>query len=162
LHFPGSALFSPTSDVDAINAEDFLGAHSMDVIAGWQLTRALAPMLTAARGSAVLASSSLALYGSPLSAPYTVSEAALRALCKQLNEALPDVDVLAVCPADIDAEWNFINGFKDESFATYTHSSLAGFANDRLSDIHTVTIEDIAESLVLRMVEPEALEMAHD
>jgi 3-oxoacyl-[acyl-carrier protein] reductase len=163
LHFPGSTLFSPTSNVDAVNAEDFLGAHAMDVIAGWQLTRALAPMLTAARGSAVLASSSLALYGTDLSAPYTVSEAALRALCIRLDAALPDVDVIAVCPSDIDAEWNFINGFQSESFThAPTHSSLAAFANNDLADIHTVTIEDIAESLVLRMVEPEALELAHD
>jgi NAD(P)-dependent dehydrogenase (short-subunit alcohol dehydrogenase family) len=163
LHFPGSTLFSPTRSVDAVNAEDFMGAHAMDVIAGWQLTRALAPLLTAARGSVVLASCSLALYGTELSAPYTVSEAALRALAARLNDALPDVDVNAVCPADIDEEWNFINGFQDERFTSSpVHSSLAQFAQSSLIDIHNVTIEDIAESLVLRMVEPEALLRAHD
>ncbi len=162
LHFPGSTLFSPNSDVDTVNAEDFIGAHSMDVIAGWQLTRAVAPLLRAARGSVVLASSSLALYGTALSAPYTVSEAALRALCVRLNDALPEVDVNAVCPADIDAEWNFINGYQSEGFSSYTHSSLAQFASNDLAEIHAVTTEDIAESLVLRMVEPEALTLAHD
>ena len=109
----GMTKFAPDhSNLDALEADDFLRIYRLNVVGAYQMTRACRPLLEAAakaisRPSAVVNVSSIAaLNGTGSSVAYAASKGALNTLTISLARALaPLIRVNALCPGLIDTPW---------------------------------------------------------
>ncbi len=146
----GVTRFAPAGDLDAVNADDFHAIYAVNVVGTWQMTRACAPMLRAARGAVVNVSSSSALDGTGSSPAYAASKAALNNLTITLARSLaPEVRVNAVCPGFVETDWH-VRGLGRERFEAVRKT--VGQATALQS---TLSPDDVAESIVWMLGQPK-------
>jgi len=102
----GTTKFVKHPDLDGLSADDFLRIYRLNVVGPFQMVRACAPALKAAKGSVVNVSSVAGLLGTGSSMAYAASKAALNSLTFSLARVLgPEVRVNAVCPGYVDTPW---------------------------------------------------------
>lgn len=102
----GTTKFVKHSDLDGLSADDFLRIYRLNVVGPFQMTRACAPALKAAKGAVVNVSSVASLLGTGSSMAYAASKAGLNSLTMSLARVLgPEVRVNAVCPGYVDTPW---------------------------------------------------------
>jgi len=94
------------ADFDAMTAEEWDRVFAVNVRGMFQVTRAAAPYLKAARGSVVNTASIVGLRPGPQPLPYATSKAAVVSLTKLLALNLaPEVRVNAVAPGWMEGDW---------------------------------------------------------
>ncbi len=94
------------SDFEAMTTEEWDRVFAVNVRGMFQVTRAAAPLLKAARGSIVNTASIVGLRPGPQPLPYAASKAAVVSLTKLLALNLaPDVRVNAVAPGWMEGDW---------------------------------------------------------
>jgi 3-oxoacyl-[acyl-carrier protein] reductase len=94
------------ADFEAMTAEEWDRVFAVNVRGMFQVTRAAAPLLKAARGSVVNTASIVGLRPGPQPLPYAASKAAVVSLTKLLALNLaPDVRVNAVAPGWMEGDW---------------------------------------------------------
>ena len=102
----GTTKFVKHADLDGLSADDFLRIYRLNVVGPFQMARACAPALKAAKGAVVNVSSVAALLGTGSSIAYAASKAALNSVTYSLARVLgPEVRVNAVCPGYVDTPW---------------------------------------------------------
>lgn len=102
----GTTKFVKHADLEGLTAEDFLRIYRLNVVAAFQMTRACAAALKAARGAVVNISSVASLLGTGSSVAYSASKAALNAMSLSLARTLaPEVRVNVVAPGYVDTPW---------------------------------------------------------
>jgi len=102
----GTTKFVKHPDLDGLSADDFLRIYRLNVVGPFQMVRACAPALKAARGAVVNVSSVASLLGTGSSIAYAASKAALNSVTKSLARVLgPEVRVNAVLPGYVDTPW---------------------------------------------------------
>jgi 3-oxoacyl-[acyl-carrier protein] reductase len=93
-------------DFEGMTAEEWDRVFAVNVRGMFQVTRAAAPFLKAARGSVVNTASIVGLRPGPQPLPYAASKAAVVSLTKLLALNLaPDVRVNAVAPGWMEGDW---------------------------------------------------------
>lgn len=93
-------------DFEAMTAEEWDRVFAVNVRGMFQVTRAAAPFLKAARGSVVNTASIVGLRPGPQPLPYAASKAAVVSLTKLLALNLaPNVRVNAVAPGWMEGDW---------------------------------------------------------
>jgi 3-oxoacyl-[acyl-carrier protein] reductase len=94
------------ADFEGMTAEDWDRVFGVNVRGMFQVTRAAAPMLKAARGSVVNTASIVGLRPGPQPLPYAASKAAVVSLTKLLALNLaPEIRVNAVAPGWMEGDW---------------------------------------------------------
>jgi 3-oxoacyl-[acyl-carrier protein] reductase len=102
----GTTKFVKHTDLDGLQAEDFLRIYRVNVVGPFQMARACAPELKKARGAVVNVSSVASQLGTGSSIAYGASKSALNAMTYSLARVLgPEVRVNAVCPGYVDTPW---------------------------------------------------------
>ena len=102
----GTTKFVKHADLDGLSADDFLRIYRLNVVGPFQMARACAPALKAAKGAVVNVSSVASLLGTGSSIAYAASKAALNSMTYSLARVLgPEVRVNAVCPGYVDTPW---------------------------------------------------------
>jgi 3-oxoacyl-[acyl-carrier protein] reductase len=102
----GTTKFVKHTDLDGLQADDFLRIYRVNVVGPFQMARACAPALKAARGAVVNVSSVASQLGTGSSIAYGASKSALNAMTYSLARVLgPEVRVNAVCPGYVDTPW---------------------------------------------------------
>jgi 3-oxoacyl-[acyl-carrier protein] reductase len=102
----GTTKFVKHADLEGLQAEDFQRIFRLNVIGPFQMVRACAAALKAAKGAVVNISSVASLLGTGSSVAYASSKAALNAMTYSLARSLgPEVRVNAVCPGYVDTPW---------------------------------------------------------
>ncbi|MDB5857497.1 MAG: fabG 9 [Ramlibacter sp.] len=139
----GISVFGASAAWDALDVEAFQRIYAVNTIGSFQMVRACAPQLKAARGCIVNVSSIAGSLGIGSSVPYIASKGAINAMTLHLARTLaPDVRVNAVCPGMVTSRW-FVDGIGQEGF-------------DKLKDNYEklaplgrpATPEDVAEAIV--------------
>ena len=93
-------------DFESMTAEEWDRVFAVNVRGMFQVTRAAAPLLKAARGSVVNTASIVGLRPGPQPLPYAASKAAVVSLTKLLALNLaPDIRVNAVAPGWMEGDW---------------------------------------------------------
>ncbi|MGC4029797.1 MAG: SDR family oxidoreductase [Steroidobacteraceae bacterium] len=140
----GITKFARHSDLDALDAEDFLRLYKVNVVAVYQMIRAAQPHLVAAGKASVVNVSSIAgVTGMGSSIAYASTKGALNTMTLSLARALaPDIRVNVVCPGYIGSGW----------FAKYqgdTAESQTAEAVARSVPLQVASMpEDIAEAIL--------------
>ncbi len=138
----GTTKYCNYHDLDGLSKEDFLKLYEVNVVGAYQVTRAAAPYLKAAKGSVVNTSSISAISGVGSSIAYAASKGALSTMTLSLAHALaPDVRVNAVCPGFIQGRWtkNFLGDRYDQVLQDIEKTTLTQ---------KTSVPEDIAKAIV--------------
>jgi 3-oxoacyl-[acyl-carrier protein] reductase len=139
----GVTSFAGSDNWDAIDAPAFQRIVGVNSIGTFQMIRAAAPHLKAARGSIVNVSSIAGALGIGSSVAYIASKGAVNSMTLYFARALaPEVRVNAVCPGLITTRW-FVDGIGREGYervkASYENSTPLQRA---------CTAEDVAEAVV--------------
>jgi 3-oxoacyl-[acyl-carrier protein] reductase len=139
----GVTTFSGSGNWDALDAAAFQRIFAVNALGAFQMIRAAAPHLKAARGAIVNVSSIAGALGIGSSVPYVASKGALNALTLHLaRELAPEVRVNAVCPGLITTRW-FTDGIGREAYeklkAGYEQAAPLARAS---------SAEDVAETVV--------------
>ncbi|HUK05829.1 MAG TPA: SDR family oxidoreductase [Burkholderiales bacterium] len=139
----GISTFTGSGNWEALDAAVFQRIYAVNVLGAFQMVRAAAPHLKAARGAIVNVSSIAGALGIGSAVPYIASKGALNSLTLHLARALaPEVRVNAVCPGMITTRW-FTRGIGEE--ATRKLRS----AYEASAPLATAcTAEDVAEAVV--------------
>ncbi|ARR55069.1 short-chain dehydrogenase [Rhizorhabdus wittichii DC-6] len=96
----GASRMVPQHDLDALTLDDFLHSTTVNTAGPFQIARACAPALRAARGAVVIVSSYGGITGTGSSIAYAASKGATNTLTLSLARVLaPEIRVNAVCPA---------------------------------------------------------------
>lgn len=112
----GISTFTGAANWEVLDSEVFQRIYSVNTVGAFQMVRACAAHLKAARGAIVNVSSIAGSLGIGSSVPYIASKGALNALTLYLARALaPDVRVNAVCPGMITSRW-FVDGLGQAGF----------------------------------------------
>ena len=139
----GISTFTGVANWDVLDMDVFQRIYAVNSVGGFQMVRACAPYLKAAKGSVVNVSSIAGSLGVGSSVPYIASKGAVNSMTLYLARALaPDVRVNAVCPALITSRW-FVDGMGQEAFEKIKAISEATSPLQRAS-----TPEDVAEAIV--------------
>lgn len=103
----GFSRIAAYSDLDLLDADDFLGMYRINVVGPYQMVRAARPLLEASDRAAVVNTSSIAgVTGGGSSIAYAASKGALNAMTLGLARAVaPKIRVNALCPGFIDSPW---------------------------------------------------------
>ena len=102
----GTTKFVKHDDLEGLSAEDFLGIFRVNLVGPWQMIRACAPALKAARGCVVNVSSVASILGTGSSVAYAASKAALDTMSFSLARALgPEIRVNIVAPGYVKTPW---------------------------------------------------------
>ena len=138
----GTTKFVPAKDLDGLDADDFQRIYAVNVVGAFQMTRALAPMLSARPGAAIVNVSSIAsLMGTGSSLAYMASKGGLNALTMGLARALgPAVRVNAIAPGLVETPW-MQNGLGAERYAETVQSYRAIAALDAV-----IAPDEVAEA----------------
>lgn len=117
------------TDLEGLSAEDFIAIYNVNVVAAYQMIRAVTPFMQA-QGSGVVVNvssgSGASGYGS--SVAYSASKGALNTLTKSLGRALaPAMRVNAICPGMVVTEiWDKLQ---------HTPEQRAAWLNDIIAEI---------------------------
>ncbi|MGH8675859.1 MAG: SDR family NAD(P)-dependent oxidoreductase, partial [Burkholderiales bacterium] len=112
----GVTTFVGSGNWDALDAETFQRIFAVNLLGTFQMIRASAPYLKAARGSIVNVSSIAGALGIGSSVPYVASKGAINSLTLHLARVLaPEVRVNAVCPGMITTRW-CVDGVGQEAY----------------------------------------------
>ncbi len=131
------------ADWDRLDAASFQRIFAVNAIGTFQMIRAAAPHLKAARGAVVNVSSIAGALGIGSSVPYVASKGAINAMTLHLARALaPEVRVNAVCPGLVTSRW-FPRGIGEEA---YRELKAAYEARTPLAT--ACTPEDVAEAIL--------------
>jgi 3-oxoacyl-[acyl-carrier protein] reductase len=143
----GITTFAGGGDWDAIDATVFQQIVGVNAMGTFQMVRACAPHLKAARGAIVNVSSIAGSLGIGSSAPYVASKGAVNSMTLYFARALaPQVRVNAVCPGLITTRW-FVDGMGREAFEKLKAN------NERITPLATAcTAEDVADAVVWLIV----------
>lgn len=138
----GATRFVPIADLEGVSGADFQHIMGINMIAPFQVARAVAPHLQ--QGAAIVnVSSNSTMSGNGSSLPYVVSKGALNTLTLGLARALsPKVRVNAVLPGLIEGRW-MRNGLGDD--AVYQRVKDGYAATSLLERVSTP--EDIAQAI---------------
>ncbi len=103
----GITKFAKHSDLDALDADDFLKLYRINVVSVYQMTRAAQPHLAkSGKGAVVNVSSIAGVTGIGSSIAYAATKGALNTMTLSLARALaPNIRVNAVCPGYIGSGW---------------------------------------------------------
>ena len=105
----GVTKFAPNhSDLDAVDADDFLRLYRVNVVGAFQMVRAARALLEAAPqpGAVVNTASIAGVTGIGSSVPYAASKGAMNTMTLSLARGLaPKIRVNAICPGFIDTPW---------------------------------------------------------
>lgn len=103
----GRTKFANHEDLDALDAEDFVGLYRLNTIAPFQMIRACTPALRASQMGAVVNVASVAgIWGHGSSVAYAASKGALITMTKSLARVLaPEIRVNAVAPGYVGTGW---------------------------------------------------------
>lgn len=139
----GITTFSGAANWDVLDAETFQRIYAVNTVGTFQMVRACAPQLKAAKGSIVNVSSVAGSLGIGSSVPYIASKGAINSLTLYLARALaPEVRVNAVCPGLVSSRW-FVEGLGQEAYEKIKHGYEQRVPLGRAS-----TPEDVAEAIV--------------
>jgi len=138
----GVSLFGAAAAWDALDAQAFQQVLGVNALGTFQMVRACAPHLKAARGAIVNLSSVAGSLGIGSSIPYIASKGAINAMTLHLARTLaPEIRVNAVCPAFITSRW-FVDGLGQDGFDQLKARSESSTPLGRAS-----TPEDVAEAI---------------
>jgi 3-oxoacyl-[acyl-carrier protein] reductase len=130
------------SDFEGMTAEEWDRVFAVNVRGMFQVTRAAAPLLKAARGSVVNTASIVGLRPGPQPLPYAASKAAVVSLTKLLALNLaPEVRVNAVAPGWMEGDW-MKRMLKDK------YDDLMGKRAKATPLKRVVTAEDVAQTIM--------------
>jgi 3-oxoacyl-[acyl-carrier protein] reductase len=102
----GTTKFVAHADLEGLSAEDFLAILRVNLVGPFQMIRACAPALKAARGCVVNLSSVASILGTGSSIAYAASKAALDTMTFSLARALgPEVRLNIVAPGYVRTPW---------------------------------------------------------
>jgi len=102
----GTTKFVAHADLEGLSGDDILGIFRVNFVGPWQMIRACAPALKAARGSIVNISSVASVLGTGSSVAYAASKAALETMSISLARALgPEIRVNVVAPGYVKTPW---------------------------------------------------------
>ncbi len=112
----GTTKFVVHADLDGLSAEDFQRIYAINVIGPFQMCRAAAPALRAARGAVVNVSSLASRVATGSSIAYAASKSALNTLSMSLARTLaPEVRVNVLAPGLVDTPW-MTAGYGEERY----------------------------------------------
>jgi 3-oxoacyl-[acyl-carrier protein] reductase len=139
----GITTFVGAANWEALDVATFEKIIGVNVVGTFQMIRAAAPHLTAAKGAIVNVSSVAGALGVGSSVPYVASKGAVNSMTLHLARAMaPDVRVNAVCPGLITTRW-FVDGVGQEAYEKLK----AGY--ERSTPLATpCSAEDVAEAVV--------------
>lgn len=130
------------NDFEGLSLEEWDRVFAVNVRGVFQVTRAAAPLLKAARGSIVNTASIVGLRPGPQPLPYAASKAAVVSLTKLLALNLaPEVRVNAVAPGWMEGEWM-------ERMLKDRYDDLMGRRAKMTPLRRVATAEDVAEVIV--------------
>lgn len=140
----GITKFAKHTDLDALDAEDFLRLYKVNVVSVYQMTRAAQPHLAATgKGSVVNVSSIAGVTGIGSSIAYASTKGALNTMTLSLARALaPNIRVNAVCPGYIGSGW--FTKYQGNAVETATAEQVAQSTPLRVASMP----EDIAETIL--------------
>jgi 3-oxoacyl-[acyl-carrier protein] reductase len=139
----GISVFGAASSWDALDAKVFERILGVNTVGTFQMVRACAPHLKAARGCIVNVSSIAGSLGIGSSVPYIASKGAVNAMTLHLARTMaPEVRVNAVCPGLITTRW-FVDGIGQEGY----DKILSGYEQSAPL-ARASTPEDVAEAIV--------------
>jgi 3-oxoacyl-[acyl-carrier protein] reductase len=138
----GTTKFVDMKNLDGLEAEDFQKIYSVNVIGAYQMTRALAPLLSKNVGSGVVNVSSVAsIMGRGSSLAYMASKGALNALTVGLARSLaPNVRVNAIAPGLVETPW------LQEGLGADAYQRGVDWYKGRAALEAVITPEDVAET----------------
>jgi 3-oxoacyl-[acyl-carrier protein] reductase len=138
----GTTKFVDIKNLDGLEAEDFHKIYSVNVIGAYQMTRALAPLLSKSPGAGVVNMSSVAsIMGRGSSLAYMASKGALNAMTVGLARALaPNVRVNAIAPGLVETPW-LLEGLGAEAYQRGVD-----WYKGRAALEAVITPEDVAET----------------
>jgi len=124
--------FVPLTQLDGVQAEDFLKVFGVNAVGPFQMARAVEKHMP--DGGAIVSVSSIAAQiGSGSSIPYVLSKAALNSLTLTLARALaPRIRVNAVLPGMIEGKW-MSNGLGDDVYKRVRQQYMDNSALGRIS-----------------------------
>lgn len=140
----GITKFAAHSDLDALDAEDFLRLYKVNVVAVYQMTRAAQPHLASSgKGTVTNVSSIAGVTGIGSSIAYASTKGALNTMTLSLARALaPKIRVNAVCPGYIGSGW--FTKYQGDAVETQTAENVAKSVPLRVASMP----EDIAETIL--------------
>lgn len=139
----GITSFAGSGNWDALDAQTFQRILAVNTIGTFQMVRACAAQLKAARGAIVNVSSIAGALGIGSSIAYIASKGGVNALTLHLARAMaPEVRVNAVCPGLIETRW-FVDGIGQ---AGYEKIKANYESNTPLQ--RACTAEDVAEAVL--------------
>jgi 3-oxoacyl-[acyl-carrier protein] reductase len=139
----GVTSFAGAANWDAIDAATFQHIVGVNALGSFQMIRAAAPHLKAARGAVVNVSSVAGALGVGSSVAYIASKGALNSMTLYFARALaPEVRVNAVCPGLITTRW-FKDGVGEKGFEAIKASYETGTPLGR-----PCTAEDVADAVL--------------
>lgn len=139
----GITTFAGAGDWNAIDAAAFQQIIGVNALGTFQMVRACAPHLKAARGAIVNVSSVAGALGIGSSVPYIASKGAVNSMTLHFARTLaPHVRVNAVCPGLITTRW-FVDGMGQAAY----EKILAH--NEKTAPLGTAcSPEDVADAVV--------------
>ena len=140
----GITKFAKHSDLDALDADDFLRLYRVNVVSVYQMTRAAQPHLAAGgKGSVVNVSSIAGVTGIGSSIAYAATKGALNTMTLSLARALaPNIRVNAVCPGYIGSGW--FTKYQGDDVESQTAEAVAKSTPLKVASMP----EDIAETIL--------------
>jgi 3-oxoacyl-[acyl-carrier protein] reductase len=138
----GTTTTVKPNDFEGMTTEEWDRVFAVNVRGVFQVTRAAAPLLKAAKGSVVNTASIVGLRPGPQPLPYAASKAAVVSLTKLLALNLaPDVRVNAVAPGWMEGDW-MVRMLKDR------YDDLMARRAKSTPLRRVATAEDVAEVIV--------------
>jgi 3-oxoacyl-[acyl-carrier protein] reductase len=138
----GTTTAVKPNDFEGMTAEEWDRVFAVNVRGLFQVTRAAAPLLRAAKGSVVNTASIVGLRPGPQPLPYAASKAAVVSLTKLLALNLaPDIRVNAVAPGWMEGDW-MVRMLKDR------YEDLMARRAKSTPLRRVATAEDVAEVIV--------------
>ena len=138
----GTTTAVKPNDFESMTAEEWDRVFAVNVRGLFQVTRAAAPLLRAAKGSVVNTASIVGLRPGPQPLPYAASKAAVVSLTKLLALNLaPDIRVNAVAPGWMEGDW-MVRMLKDR------YEDLMARRAKSTPLRRVATAEDVAEVIV--------------
>ncbi len=145
----GGTKFVDHADLDGLDGDDFIHIYQLNVIAPFQMIRAVSGAMKAqGRGSVVNVSSIAGVTGIGSSVAYAASKGALNTMTLSLARALaPEIRVNAVCPGFVGTRW-FRDSLGEEGF-----QNMVNHVSQRTPLRQAGTPEGVADSIVFFALE---------